>query len=164
MQRQTFSKNVNWNVKDTFFDLDINCVAAFDGIILLHLKNTYFTLCRDFVQSKLATTICHSILRWNKSKQSFANVLHNRCSEKSSKFHWKTSVLESLFNKVAGLKTCNIIKKRLQHRHFPAKFVKFLRTPVFTKHLRWLLLNKPRRSLWFTVWQSKALVIQDKST
>ena len=29
----------------------------------------------------------------------------------------------------------------LQHRRFPVKFAKFLRTPFFTEHLRWLLLN-----------------------
>ena len=34
----------------------------------------------------------------------------------------------SLFNKVAGLKTRNLIKKRLQHRHFPVNIEKFLRT------------------------------------
>ena len=31
-------------------------------------------------------------------------------------FTGKAPVLESSFNKVAGLKTCNFIKKRLQHR------------------------------------------------
>ena len=37
----------------------------------------------------------------------------------------------SLFNKVAGLKACNFIKKRLQHRCFPVKFAKFFRTSFF---------------------------------
>ena len=46
------------------------------------------------------------------------------------KFYRKTPVLESIFNKVAGLKACNFIKKRLQHRCFPVKFAKFLRTPT----------------------------------
>ena len=32
-------------------------------------------------------------------------------------------------------------KKRLWHRCFPVRFAKFLRTPFFTEHLRWLLLN-----------------------
>ena len=36
-----------------------------------------------------------------KQKQSFANVLQNRCSEKFRKFYRKTYVLESLFDKVA---------------------------------------------------------------
>ena len=36
--------------------------------------------------------------------------------------------MEPLFNKVAGLQVCNFIKKRLQDRCFPVKFVKVLRT------------------------------------
>ena len=39
-------------------------------------------------------------------------------------------MLEPLFKNVAGLKACNI-KKRLQHRHFPVTFAKFLRAPFF---------------------------------
>ena len=42
----------------------------------------------------------------------------------------KTPVLESLFNKVAVLKTCNFIKKRLQDEIFKSSF--FYRTPVTT--------------------------------
>ena len=44
------------------------------------------------------------------------------------------------FNKVAGLRPATLLKKRLWHRCFPVDFVKFLRTPFFTEHLRWLLL------------------------
>ena len=56
-------------------------------------------------------------------------------------FHKKISVLESLLNKVVHLRTCNVIKKKLQHRFFPVKFSKLLRTPCFTEHLQWLLLE-----------------------
>ena len=35
-----------------------------------------------------------------------------------------------------GLKDCNFIKKRLQHRCFPVNIVKFLRTAFYTEHLR----------------------------
>ena len=38
-------------------------------------------------------------------------------------------MLQSLFNKVAGLQ-CNYIKRRLQHRCFPVNNVKFLRTSI----------------------------------
>ena len=38
---------------------------------------------------------------------------------------------ELLFNKVTGLKVCNFIKKRLQHRCFLVNIAKFLRTPIF---------------------------------
>ena len=33
------------------------------------------------------------------------------------------------FNKVAGLRTATLLKKRLWHRCFPVNFLKFLRTP-----------------------------------
>ena len=44
-------------------------------------------------------------------KQSFADVLKNRCSQKFRKFYRKTPVLDSLlFNRVAGLGVCEIFK------------------------------------------------------
>ena len=39
-------------------------------------------------------------------------------------------MLESLFNKVAGLKAFSFIKKRLQHMCFSVKFAKFFRAPI----------------------------------
>ena len=41
--------------------------------------------------------------------------------------HRKTSVVESLFSKVATLKACNFFKMRLQHRCFPVNIAKLLR-------------------------------------
>ena len=52
------------------------------------------------------------------SAENLAEAIVCRCSTKFRKFHGKISTLESLFNKVAGLKTCNFIKKRHQHRCF----------------------------------------------
>ena len=49
-------------------------------------------------------------------------------------------MLESLFNKVAGLKASNFIKKIFQQRRFSVHLAKFLRTPFFKEHLQWLLL------------------------
>ena len=40
------------------------------------------------------------------------------------------------FNKVAGLRPANSLKKRLRHSCFPVKFAKLLRTHFFTEHLR----------------------------
>ena len=65
----------------------------------------------------------------------------------------KTPVLESLFNKYAGLKACNFIKKRLQHRFFPVKFAKILRTPFFTEHVRWLLLEISHELSLYCIWE-----------
>ena len=39
-------------------------------------------------------------------------------------------MLESHFNKVAGHQPCNFISKGPQHRCFPVKLAKFLRTPI----------------------------------
>ena len=45
-------------------------------------------------------------------------------SYKFRNIHRKAPVLESLFNKVAGLHVCNFIKKRLQYRSFSVKIAK----------------------------------------
>ena len=45
-------------------------------------------------------------------------------------------MLASLFNKIAGLQAYNFIKKRLQHRCFPVKFVKSILDTHFKEHLR----------------------------
>ena len=47
----------------------------------------------------------------------------------------------SLFNKAAALHTCNFTIKRVQHRHFPVKFVKFVRTPILKNICERLLLS-----------------------
>ena len=57
------------------------------------------------------------------------------------------------------LQAFNFSKKQLLRRCFPVNIAKFLRTALFTEHPWWLLLNKFRRSLWFIVWRSDALVI-----
>ena len=45
-----------------------------------------------------------------------------------------------MFFKIGVLQVCNFIKKRLQHRCFPVKLAKFLKTPFFKEQLWWLLL------------------------
>ena len=67
-------------------------------------------------------------------------------SKKFRNIRRKTPVLESLFNEVAGLKARIFIEKRLQHRCFPVKFSRFLRTCFFIEHLR-LLLPKRRAQM-----------------
>ena len=87
----------------------------------------------------------------------FFTVLQNRCSQKFPKFHRKTPVLESLFNKVASLKETST-------QVFSCELCKISKNTFFTEHLQWLLLNRPREYLWFIVWQRGFLVIQHKST
>ena len=54
----------------------------------------------------------------------------------------KIPVLESLFNKVAGLRPATLLKKRLWHKCVPVNFAKFLRTPLLQNTSGWLLLTK----------------------
>ena len=89
--------------------------------------NTFFQLNlvviadRFFLRTSLKTRV-------EPQKQPLELFCKKRCSEKFCKFHRKIPVLKSLFNRVAGLEECSFIKKRLQHRCFPVKFPKFIRT------------------------------------
>ena len=62
---------------------------------------------------------------------------HRRCSVKKgvlrnfAKFTEKHLCQSPLFNKVAGLKSATLIKKRHWHVFFPLNFAKFLRTPFY---------------------------------
>ena len=58
-----------------------------------------------------------------------------------AKFTGKNTCSRVFFNKIGGLRPVTLLKKRLWHKCFLVNFAKFLRTPVFTKHLRWLLLS-----------------------
>ena len=43
---------------------------------------------------------------------------------------WSHLLKKSLMENIIFCETCNVIKKRLQHRCFPVKLTKFFRTPV----------------------------------
>ena len=58
-----------------------------------------------------------------------------------TKFTGKHLCQSLFFNKVASLRPAILLKKGLWPRCFPVSFVKFLRTPFFIEHLRWLLLK-----------------------
>ena len=58
-----------------------------------------------------------------------------------TKFIGKHLCHSLFFNKVTGLRPANLLKKRHWHRRFAVNFAKFLRTPFYIEHFRWLLLN-----------------------
>ena len=72
---------------------------------------------------------------------------HRGCSVRKgvlrnfAKFTRKHLYQSLSFNKVAGLRPAPLLKKRPWHRCFPVNFVKFVRTPFLTEHLRWLHLK-----------------------
>ena len=100
-------------------------------------------------------------------KQLFADFHQNKCSLKFCSIYRKTTVLESLFKKVAGLEARKSIKERLQHRCFPVNIAKFLRTAFSIEQLWWLLLKlRHFFSLWHVtlkfikiVWHKHKLTI-----
>ena len=57
-----------------------------------------------------------------------------------TKFTGKHLCQSLFFDKSAGLRPANLLKKKLWLRCFPVKFVKFLGTFLYLEHLRWLLL------------------------
>ena len=60
---------------------------------------------------------------------------------KNTYFEEHLQTTASVLNKIAGPKASNFIKKRLQHRYFFVKFVKFLRTPISKSIYERLLLS-----------------------
>ena len=71
------------------------------------------------------------------TEESTGSVIQ-RCSvnsffEKLCKIHWKIPVLESLFNEVSDLETCNFIKNWLQQRCFPVNFAKLILRIIFCR-------------------------------
>ena len=67
--------------------------------------------------------------------------------EISQKLTGKHLCQRFFFNKVAGLRPATLLEKSLWRRCFPMNFAKFLKTPFFTEHLRWLFLNFHK--LWY---------------
>ena len=59
------------------------------------------------------------------------------------------------FAKFTGKHLCqNLFFNKLWHRLFPINSEKFLRTPIFIEHLRWLLLRKEKQMSKTTmIWQ-----------
>ena len=60
---------------------------------------------------------------------------------KSLQISQESTRVRVFFYKVEGLQSCSFIKKRLQHRFFPVKFSKLLKSQCFTQHLQSLLLE-----------------------
>ena len=71
---------------------------------------------------------------WQVSNVTLKSSQRRCCIKKAalkfSNIYRKTLLLESLFNKFAGLQGGNLIKKRLQHMHFPVRIAKFLKTSI----------------------------------
>ena len=86
------------------------------------------------------SSFCHSCFEFD--EEAVAQVFCEKSALRNfTKFTGKHLFQSPFFNKVAGLRLATLLKMRLWHRCFPVIFVKFLRPPLFTEHLRWLLLS-----------------------
>ena len=74
-----------------------------------------------------------------------AEAVTQMCSVKKMFLVISQNSQESTWARVSfstKLHAATLLKKRLYHKFFPVSFAKFLRTPLFKKQLRWLLLQK----------------------
>ena len=82
-----------------------------------------------------------------------------------TKFTGKRLCQSLFFNKVTGLSPATLLKKRLWHRCFPVRFVKFLRTTFYIEHFWWLLLAlitslNLRANFAFVVFDGRGALLQ----
>ena len=123
--------------------------------MLIHIKRRHFHSCNIHQEQLFHRTLIASYFRpVNIAK--FLRTAFLKNTSRSNRLHvfFKIGVLKSFTNftgkhlcwilllkKLAGWRPATLFKKILQHRYFPVKFEKFLRSPFFTEHLRWLLLH-----------------------
>ena len=82
---------------------------------------------------------------------------HRRCSIKRSVLKTFTSfIVKHLW---WSLQVCNFIKKRLQHKRFPVKFVKYLRTPILKNICERLLLHQSYQTSVMELFREKSFLI-----
>ena len=75
----------------------------------------------------------------NNKKQLPEVFLRKSVLRNFAKFAGKHLCQSFFFNKVPGLGTATLLKKRLWHRCFPVNFAKNLKNISLIEHLRWLL-------------------------
>ena len=93
-------------------------------------------------QTLVRLTGCHMMGTW--SRTSRPEVFCKKGDLRNfAKFSRKHPCQSLFFSKVVGLRPATLLKIRLWHRCFPVNFAKFLRTPLLTEHLRWLLMVVP---------------------
>ena len=82
------------------------------------------------------------------SSFSFQTVTQEKNKELITKVDFKKSVqcagitTKLVKKQKRGLMAAILFEKRLWYKCFPVNFVKIIRVPFFTEHLRWLLLKK----------------------
>ena len=126
------------------FDLTIQMIKGL--VVVFLISELHSLMIHSFLRFNVLLTLIKLTFRGSRSQMFFKiGILKIR------NIHRKTSVLESLFNKVVYLTPTQM---------FSCEICEIFKSPFFTEHLRWLLLNCNSRlnshaSYWcFIVWQS----------
>ena len=104
---------------------------------------------------------------------------HQRCSiikvvlRNFAKFTGKHLCQCLFFNKVVGLRTTTLLKKRLWHRCFPVNFAKFLRTPflqntpgrllLYYEEIKWCTTAEPYQTFMMEFFCEKSFLLVPSS-
>ena len=108
-------------------------IAGFSNgfwFVLFLRKRLFHFLCYLFMQEKI---------KWNSQKQSFADVLQNRCSLKISQCSRK-HLCSSLFLKLKVLKPCIFIKKKVPTQVFSCEYCEIFNNSFLVEHFLFIIL------------------------
>ena len=107
-------------------------------------KNPFFNVKLKLLKNFNFSQFHEHIFRGNRAQMFFKiGVLKRFANFTGKHLCW------SLFLKNLQAEGLQLHKRRLQHRCFPVKFAKLLRTPFLTEHLRWVLLHLRWLLLYF---------------
>ena len=105
-------------------------------------KKSLDCVCAILSYKFLKLYMYHTLKKLSQFQKQPPEVFYRKkCPSKFLNIHRKTPVQGSAFNRVIAFKTCNFIKKRLQHRCFPANIAKNFRNTYFEEICEQLLLT-----------------------
>ena len=122
LQHSVFSREYNEIFMNAFFREKSQENSFYVSVWIIFNRSFDFSLAHFWYSAKK----CFSFVQKNPPEVFFKKT----CSWELLDIYRKTPVLESLFNKVAGIKVYNFIKEKLQHRCFPMNIGNFLRMPI----------------------------------
>ena len=123
-----------------------SCLSIFNTLRIIHI---FWSSCLSWCYCFLSPFKSWSVFRkqvsvWKVCLESIKLRIYKKYfGEYAEQMRYLEYVYESGEAVVKKVEPATLLKKRLWHRCFPVNFAEFLRTPFFTEHLWWLLLNLP---------------------
>ena len=109
---------------------------------VFNVLQTFFSDLSNDTHKNFMDSFCFIIRSFILQKQPQEIFYKKSCLQKFWSIHRKKPVMESVFNKATGLKTCTFIKTNHQHRRFPVNITEFLRTPILKNEGLLLILAR----------------------